>query len=156
MQPGAAPRETPSKVGNEVPVASDDIPGLLKAAGERAIDVTVVGPEAPLVDGLTDRLQSAGIKTFGPSRKAAQLEGSKGFTKDLARDFNIPTADQLDKLHAPYFEGIDKYVGALDKKLGKNVVEVDRDAFRKAAAPFHNDGSGGWSQSEYDALVALK
>ena len=56
------------------------------------IDLVVVGPEAPLVAGLVDDLEAAGIKTFGPSRLAARLEGSKGFTKDLCRANNIPTA----------------------------------------------------------------
>jgi phosphoribosylamine--glycine ligase len=59
---------------------------------DRAIDFVVVGPEAPLVGGLGDSLQGAGIKHFGPSRAAAQLEGSKGFTKDLCAQFRIPTA----------------------------------------------------------------
>jgi phosphoribosylamine--glycine ligase len=58
-----------------------------------AVDFVVVGPEAPLVAGLVDDLEAAGIKTFGPSRAAARLEGSKGFTKDLCRAHNIPTAD---------------------------------------------------------------
>jgi phosphoribosylamine--glycine ligase len=57
-----------------------------------AIDLVVVGPEAPLVAGLVDHLESASIRAFGPSRAAAQLEGSKGFTKDLCREAGIPTA----------------------------------------------------------------
>ena len=56
------------------------------------IEFVVVGPEAPLVAGLVDDLTAAGTPAFGPTKAAAQLEGSKGFTKDLARDFNIPTA----------------------------------------------------------------
>ena len=56
------------------------------------IDFVVVGPEAPLVAGLVNDLEAAGIKTFGPTKFAAQLEGSKGFTKDLCRANNIPTA----------------------------------------------------------------
>jgi phosphoribosylamine---glycine ligase len=56
------------------------------------IDFVVVGPEAPLVAGIVDDLEAAGIKAFGPTRTAAQLEGSKGFTKDLCRANNIPTA----------------------------------------------------------------
>ncbi len=84
-------------------------PGLAKLAECVTLDVTnhqavvdfcrvmkigfvVVGPEAPLVAGLVDDLDRAGIPAFGPTKAAAQLEGSKGFTKDLARDFNIPTA----------------------------------------------------------------
>lgn len=58
----------------------------------RAIDFVVVGPEGPLVAGIVDDLEGAGIKTFGPSRQAARLEGSKGFTKDLCREHGIPTA----------------------------------------------------------------
>ncbi len=56
-----------------------------------AVDLVVVGPETPLAAGLVDDLASAGIKAFGPSKLAAQLEGSKGFTKDLCTEFNIPT-----------------------------------------------------------------
>ena len=58
---------------------------------ENAIDLVVVGPEAPLVAGIADDLAAAGIVCFGPSRAAAQLEGSKGFTKDFCREFGIPT-----------------------------------------------------------------
>lgn len=58
----------------------------------RKIDFVVIGPEAPLVAGLGDTLEAEGIKSFGPSKAAAQLEGSKGFTKDLCAEFNIPTA----------------------------------------------------------------
>ncbi|TCU19058.1 phosphoribosylamine--glycine ligase [Rhizobium sullae] len=58
---------------------------------EKAIDFVVVGPEAPLVAGLADRLRAYGLKVFGPSAAAAQLEGSKGFTKDICARYNIPT-----------------------------------------------------------------
>ena len=58
----------------------------------QAIDFVVVGPEAPLVAGIVDDLEAAGIKAFGPTKSAARLEGSKGFTKDLCRSNNIPTA----------------------------------------------------------------
>ena len=58
----------------------------------RAVDLVVVGPEAPLVEGLADRLSAEGIAVFGPSRAAARLEGSKGFTKDLCERAGIPTA----------------------------------------------------------------
>ena len=62
------------------------------SAGREKIDLVVVGPEAPLVAGLVDDLEAAGIRAFGPSKAAAQLEGSKGFTKDLCREAGIPTA----------------------------------------------------------------
>ncbi|MFP4313011.1 MAG: phosphoribosylamine--glycine ligase [Alphaproteobacteria bacterium] len=75
-----------------VDIAAEDVDGLLKFAKHNAIDLVVVGPEAPLVLGLADKLKAAGIDVFGPSQKAAQLEGSKGFTKDLCKKYNIPTA----------------------------------------------------------------
>ena len=59
---------------------------------EKSIDLVVVGPEAPLCAGIVDDLEAAGIKAFGPSKAAARLEGSKGFTKDICRSNNIPTA----------------------------------------------------------------
>lgn len=60
--------------------------------GRESIDFVVIGPEAPLVEGLADTLRAQNIPVFGPSAKAAQLEGSKGFTKDICRKYNIPTA----------------------------------------------------------------
>ena len=75
-----------------VPIAADDIDGLVRFARDNAIDFVVVGPEAPLVLGLVDRLEEAGIKAFGPSQAAAALEGSKGFMKDLCARHGIPTA----------------------------------------------------------------
>ena len=72
-------------------IGVDDHAGIIAFAKANAIGFVVVGPEQPLVAGLADELTAAGIKVFGPSRAAAQLEGSKGFTKDLCREFNIPT-----------------------------------------------------------------
>ncbi|MFP6742505.1 MAG: phosphoribosylamine--glycine ligase [Alphaproteobacteria bacterium] len=74
-----------------VPVAVDDLGGLIALCGQRAIDFVVVGPEAPLVAGLVDRLEATGIKTFGPNAAAAAIEGSKGFTKDLCAKYGIPS-----------------------------------------------------------------
>ena len=59
---------------------------------DKAIDLVVVGPEGPLVEGIADSLREAGIRVFGPSRAAAQLEGSKGFTKQVCDRYGIPTA----------------------------------------------------------------
>ena len=76
-----------------VPIAVDDIPALVDFAKRENIELVVVGPEAPLVAGLVDRLDEAGIRAFGPTAAAAALEGSKGFTKDLCAKYGIPTAD---------------------------------------------------------------
>ena len=75
-----------------VPVAAVDGDGILALCRRERIDFVVVGPEAPLVAGLVDRLEAAGIAAFGPSAAAAALEGSKGFTKDLCARHGIPTA----------------------------------------------------------------
>ena len=80
-----------AEVAECVAIGVDDHAGIIAFAKANAIDFVVVGPEQPLVAGLADELAAAGIKVFGPSRAAAQLEGSKGFTKDLCREFNIPT-----------------------------------------------------------------
>ena len=76
-----------------VPIAAEDLDGQVTFARDNAIDFVVVGPEAPLVAGLVDRLADAGIKAFGPSAAAAMLEGSKGFVKDLCAKYGMPTAD---------------------------------------------------------------
>jgi len=75
-----------------VPIAATDLDGLVAFAREKKIGFAVIGPEGPLVAGLADRFEAAGIKSLGPSAKAAMLEGSKGFVKDLCADFDIPTA----------------------------------------------------------------
>jgi phosphoribosylamine--glycine ligase len=75
-----------------VPLDVDDHDAVVAFCREKSIDLVVIGPEAPLVAGLADALGGAGIKPFGPSAAAAQLEGSKGFTKALCREANIPTA----------------------------------------------------------------
>ena len=74
-----------------VPISVDDHPAIVQFAKQRAIDLVVVGPEQPLVAGIVDDLAAAGIKAFGPTRAAAQLEGSKGFTKDLCAELGMPT-----------------------------------------------------------------
>src|SRR5690606_18152015 len=75
-----------------IDIAADDLDGLVRFAAGNAIDLVVIGPEAPLVLGLVDRLEAAGIKAFGPTAAAAELEGSKGFMKDLCARHGIPTA----------------------------------------------------------------
>src|ERR1700739_4784856 len=75
-----------------VPIDIADHQAVVAFCKGNGVDFVVVGPEAPLVAGIVDDLEAAGIKTFGPPRAAAQLEGSKGFTKDLCRANDIPTA----------------------------------------------------------------
>lgn len=87
----------PGNVGMEnlaecLPVAADDIDGLVQIAKEKEIDLTVVGPEQPLTMGIVDRFNEAGLRCFGPNKKAAELEGSKAFSKNLMKKYNIPTA----------------------------------------------------------------
>jgi len=75
-----------------VPIQAMDLDGIVEFARTNAIDFVVVGPEDPLVSGLVDRLDAAGIKSFGPNAAAAALEGSKNFTKELCARYDIPTA----------------------------------------------------------------
>jgi phosphoribosylamine--glycine ligase len=81
-----------AEIAECVPLDIGDHGAVISLCRRRAIDLVVVGPEAPLVAGLVDDLAAAGFKAFGPSRAAARLEGSKGFTKDLCRECAIPTA----------------------------------------------------------------
>ncbi len=76
-----------------VPISADDIDALADFALSREIGLTVVGPEAPLVAGITDTFQRAGLRCFGPTREAARLEGSKAFTKSFLQRHGIPTGD---------------------------------------------------------------
>jgi phosphoribosylamine--glycine ligase len=75
-----------------VPIAAEDVDTLITFAQENQIEFVVVGPEAPLVAGLVDKLAAIGIKAFGPSAAAAMMEGSKGFMKDFCARHDIPTA----------------------------------------------------------------
>src|SRR5262245_57134987 len=75
-----------------VPIGAENIDKLTEFAVNAKIDLVVVGPEAPLCKGLVDALNAAGIRAFGPRQNAAEIEGSKGFMKDLAARHNIPTA----------------------------------------------------------------
>ena len=75
-----------------IPVAADDLPGLVALVEREDVDLTVVGPEVPLVLGLVDALESRGRAVFGPSAAAARLEGSKAFAKDVMRRAGVPTA----------------------------------------------------------------
>jgi len=91
VAPGNAGTALEPKVSN-IEIAVEDIDGLIHCAQDKQVDLTIVGPEAPLVLGVVDVFQAAGLRCFGPSQAAAQLEGSKAFTKDFLARHRIPTA----------------------------------------------------------------
>jgi phosphoribosylamine--glycine ligase len=81
-----------AELGNCIGLKANDIPGLLAFAKERRIDLTVVGPEDPLAQGIVDAFEKDGLKIFGPSRSAARLESSKTFAKQLLEKKNVPAS----------------------------------------------------------------
>jgi len=100
-------------------VSAQDVPALLELAKKEKVDLTVVGPEAPLCSGLTDKFVQAGLKVFGPSAAAARLEGSKVFSKELLRKYAIATAD------FEVFDDNDAAAGYLNHFSGPVVVKAD-------------------------------
>ena len=91
VAPGNAGTSLEHKISN-IEIDSEDIPELIEFAKNEAIDITIVGPEAPLVMGIVDDFRQQGLAIFGPSKQASQLEGSKAFCKDFLKRNNIPTA----------------------------------------------------------------
>ena len=91
VAPGNAGTATEPKVEN-IPIGVQDFPALAEFAKRKGVHLTIIGPEAPLVDGIVDYFAERGLACFGPSRAAAQLEGSKAFAKDFLRRHGIPTA----------------------------------------------------------------
>ncbi|PHS72359.1 MAG: phosphoribosylamine--glycine ligase [Cycloclasticus sp.] len=92
VAPGNAGTAQEANLQN-VDIAAEDIPALLAFAKTEQVDLTIVGPEAPLVDGIVDTFTENNLRCFGPSKAAAQLEGSKAYCKDFLARHNIPTAD---------------------------------------------------------------
>ncbi len=88
----ATPAPRAKRKCRNVAVAATDIDGLLRLVREEAVGLTVVGPEAPLVAGVVDAFRAAGLRIFGPTAAAAQLEGSKAYAKDFLARHGIPTA----------------------------------------------------------------
>ncbi len=91
VAPGNAGTAQEPKVEN-IAIGASDIDALIDFAGKEGVDLAIVGPEAPLVEGITEAFNQAGLRCFGPTRGAAQLEGSKAFCKDFLTRHNIPTA----------------------------------------------------------------
>ncbi|VTQ66502.1 phosphoribosylamine--glycine ligase [Campylobacter jejuni] len=102
-----------------VEIAATDIAGLLAFAKSNDIGLTIVGPEAPLVIGVVDAFRAAGLKIFGPTQEAAQLEGSKAFTKDFLARHNIPSADYQN------FTEIEPALAYLRSKGAPIVIKAD-------------------------------
>jgi phosphoribosylamine---glycine ligase len=131
-----------------------DHAAVIEFCKRHAVDLVVVGPETPLAAGIVDDLASAGIKAFGPSRQAAQLEGSKGFTKDLCREFDIPTGayrrfdnapDALDYARA---RGAPIVVKADGLAAGKGVVVAKTLPEAEAAIAMMFEGGFGAAGAE--------
>jgi len=118
VAPGNAGTTLENKVVN-IQIEADDIQGLLDFAKNNNIELTVVGPEVPLVLGVVDIFAEAGLKCFGPSKGAAQLEGSKAFSKDFFARHNIPTAAYGN------FTEIDKATAYIKEQGAPIVVKAD-------------------------------
>ena len=102
-----------------IPISAGDVEGLVEFAERESIDLTVVGPEAPLVAGLADEMTLRGLPVFGPTSDAARLEGSKAWAKDLCRRHGIPTAGSEE------FEAFDAAMAYVEQLEPPIVVKVD-------------------------------
>ncbi|MGH8146440.1 MAG: phosphoribosylamine--glycine ligase [Rhodanobacteraceae bacterium] len=118
VAPGNAGTAREAGVRN-VAVAATDLDGLLKLARDKAVDITVVGPEAPLVAGIVDKFRAAGLRIFGPTAAAAQLEGSKSFTKDFLARHYISTA------HYAVFTELDSALAYVRERGAPIVIKAD-------------------------------
>jgi len=115
------------------PVRSDDEEALLGLCREHGIDLVVVGPEAPLVEGVGDALRRAGVAVFGPSRAAARIEGSKSFAKEVMRAAGVPVAAELDAPRAPCVVKADGLAAGKGVFVCRTQAEAD-DAWERAQA----------------------
>jgi len=100
-------------------VAADDVDGLVRLAAEQRADLTMVGPEAPLVAGLVDALEAEGRRAFGPSAEAARLEGSKAFAKQVMSDAGVPTASWTE------FTSYEQAAAEMDRASYPAVLKAD-------------------------------
>jgi phosphoribosylamine--glycine ligase len=108
-----------ARIAENLPLRADDVDAVARWAAEQRVDLAVVGPEAPLVAGLSDRLAAAGVPVFGPTAAAARLEGSKAFAKEVMAAAGIPTAG-----HA-VFEALEPALAHARALGGRVVVKAD-------------------------------
>lgn len=118
VAPGNPGTKTENKIEN-VDINVTDINALVEFAKKASIDLTIVGPEAPLVAGLVDAFKDAKLRVFGPSQAGAQLEGSKSFTKDFLKRHNIPTAAY------EVFTKVDEAIAYIEKQGAPIVIKAD-------------------------------
>jgi phosphoribosylamine--glycine ligase len=118
VAPGNAGTALEKKLEN-VAIDADSIDDLIEFAKANHVELTIVGPEAPLVNGIVDAFENAGLRCFGPSKDAAQLEGSKSFTKDFLARHNIPTGSYRT------FTEIDAALGYLNQVGAPIVIKAD-------------------------------
>ncbi|WP_368664580.1 phosphoribosylamine--glycine ligase, partial [Oleiphilus sp. HI0086] len=118
VAPGNAGTASDSKLSN-VDIDVMNFQALSDFAKENQVALTIIGPEAPLVDGVVDHFEAEGLRCFGPSKGAAQLEGSKAFTKDFLARHNIPTADYQN------FTEVEPALAYLKEKGAPIVVKAD-------------------------------
>lgn len=118
VAPGNPGTASDSRMQN-VNISLSDQDGLLDFAKKEGIDLTIVGPEAPLVAGIVDKFKAAGLKIFGPCQAAAQLEGSKSFAKDFLKRHHIPTAAY------EVFSDCDKAVAYIKEQGAPIVIKAD-------------------------------
>ncbi len=124
-----------------VDIGAEDIDALLDFAQREAVDLTIVGPEAPLVAGVVDRFRAAGLRIFGPSAAAAELEGSKAFTKDFLARHGIPTAAYGN------FTDLDEAIAYIRRQGAPIVIKADGLAAGKGVI---------LAQSEDEAIAACR
>lgn len=140
VAPGNAGTALEPKVEN-IAIDAEDIEGLLVYAKNNDVDLTVVGPEAPLVKGIVDLFSAEGLKCFGPSKGAAQLEGSKVFSKDFFARHDIPTAAYGN------FTDIDEAIAYIKQQGAPIVVKADGLAAGKGVI---------LAETEDEAITAVK
>jgi phosphoribosylamine---glycine ligase len=140
VAPGNAGTALEDRIEN-VDIYAEDIAALLEFALNKQVDLTIVGPEAALVEGIVDKFTAAGLKIFGPTKNAAQLEGSKAFTKDFLERHDIPTAFYGN------FTEIDPAIAYIEEKGAPIVIKADGLAAGKGVI---------LAQTNNEAIAAVK